>query len=135
MMFGFHNMSIVAIFWIAIVLIVFFSVFFSYRERTSRYRMIEKLADKGQPIPPELLANGRDGYYRYGYRYGSPIRSGIFLMCIGVALAVFFWAMTGGGNLFEGDRMPNWLPFIGIFPFMTGLARLLAGIFDRPPSK
>src|SRR5215469_15112742 len=115
-MFVFHNMGPVVIFWGAIVLIVFFSVFFSYRERTSRHRMIEKLADKGQTIPPELLVNGRDRYSRYG----SPIRSGIFLMCIGVALAVFFWAMTGGGDFFDGDHAASWLPFIGIFPFITG---------------
>ena len=53
-------------------------------------------------------------------------------MCIGMALAVFFWAMGGGGNLVEGEQMPNWLPFIGIFPFMVGLARFLGGLFDRP---
>jgi hypothetical protein len=80
--------------------------------------------------PPELL-NGRD---RYSYRYHSPIQSGIFLMCIGVALAVFLWAMTGGGDYFEGENMPSWLPFVGIFPFMVGLARFLGGIFDRPRS-
>jgi hypothetical protein len=52
-----------------------------------------------------------------------------------VALALFFWAMSGGGNIFEGDRVPSWLPFVGIFPFMIGLARLLAGVFDRPPAR
>jgi Domain of unknown function (DUF6249) len=130
-MFVTHGMSVVAIFWLAIVVIVFVSSFFRYRERTSRHRMIETLAEKGQPIPPDAFENGRDHYYRYGNSVGS----GIFLMCIGVALAVFFWAMGGGGNLFDGDHMPNWLPVIGIFPFMIGLARLLGGLFDRPRSK
>jgi hypothetical protein len=41
--------------------------------------------------------------------------------------------MTGGGDYFDGERMPSWLPFIGVFPFMIGLARLLGGLFDRPP--
>jgi hypothetical protein len=27
----------------------------------------------------------------------------------------------------------NWLPFVGIFPFMVGFARVLAGLFDRQP--
>jgi hypothetical protein len=45
---------------------------------------------------------------------------------------VFFWAMEGGGNFFDGDHMPGWLPFVGIFPFMIGFARFLAGLFDRP---
>ena len=91
--------------------------------------MIETLAEKGQPIPPEYLGNGR----RYhSWRYGNPVGSGIYLMCIGVALFVFFWAMTGGGNPLDGDYHHNWLPFIGIFPFMVGLGRMLAGLFDRP---
>lgn len=129
-----HGMTLAAIFWIAIVAIVFMTCFFNYRERSSRHRMIETLAEKGQAIPPELLTSDR-GYGHHSWRYGSPIQSGIYLMCIGVALALFFWAMTGGGNFFDGDRGPSWLPFVGIFPFMVGLARLLAGILDRRPAK
>jgi hypothetical protein len=132
-MFVTHDESVVAIFWVAIVIIVFVGCFFSYRERTSRHRMIETLAEKGQAIPPELLTNGR-GNGR-DWRYANPIQSGIFLMCIGVALAVFFWAMNGGGTLFQGERGPDWLPFVGIFPFMVGLARLLAGIVERRSAK
>jgi len=124
----FHGMESTIIFWGAIVLIVVLGNYFRYKSQTSRHRLIETLVAKGQQVPPELLA-GRD---RYSYRYHSPIQSGIFLMCIGIALAVFFWAMGGGGNLIEGDRIPNWLPVIGIFPFMIGLARFLGGIFDRP---
>jgi hypothetical protein len=47
---------------------------------------------------------------------------------------VFFWAMSGGGNPIgaDGDLHGNWLPFIGIFPFMVGLARVITGMFDRP---
>ena len=130
-MFVFHGMTAAAIFWIAIVVIVFVTQFFSYRERTSRHRMIETLAQKGQPIPPEFLTNGRC----HDLRYSNPIQSGIVLMCIGVALAIFFWAMNGGGNVFEGDHAPGWLPFIGIFPFMIGLARILAGFLERRPTK
>ncbi|HWA90395.1 MAG TPA: DUF6249 domain-containing protein [Rhizomicrobium sp.] len=119
------------IFWGAIVLIVVVGNFFSYRAQTSRHRMIETLAEKGQPIPPEYVG-GRGDYYRYR----SPIQSGIFLMCIGIALAVFFWAMTGGGAPFDDHgHMPSWLPVIGVFPFMVGLARFLGGLFDRPRDK
>jgi hypothetical protein len=132
-MFVTHGMTAAAIFWIAIVLIVCVSQFFSYRERTSRHRVIETLAEKGQPIPPELLTTGRG--HGSDWRYNNPIQSGIFLMCVGVALAVFLWAMSGGGNVFDGDHVPGWLPFVGIFPFMIGLARLLAGILERRPAK
>jgi hypothetical protein len=122
-----EDLSALAIIWAAIVAIVFVASFFSYRSRASQHRMIETLAEKGQPIPPELLTvTGR----RY-WRYGHPVASGIYLMCVGVALAIFFWAMTGGGLPFDGDHPHSWLPFIGIFPFMTGLARLLSGFFDR----
>jgi len=129
----FHGLDSTLIFWGAIVLIVFAANFFSYRTQASRHRMVETLAEKGQPIPPELLTNTRS--YRHSY-YGSPVQSGIFLMCIGVALAVFFWAMSGGGDMFDSEgHMPHWLPVIGIFPFMVGLARFLGAIFDRPRDK
>jgi hypothetical protein len=55
-------------------------------------------------------------------------------MCIGIALAVFFWAMTGAGNPFIGEHI-SWLPVIGIFPFMVGLARLLGGLTERREPK
>jgi hypothetical protein len=132
-MFITHGIGPVAIFWIAIVVIVFMGNFFRSRERISRHRMIETLAEKGQPIPPDAFVGGRDPYY--SYRYGNSVGSGIFMMCIGVALAVFFWAMGGGGNVFEDGHMSNWLPVIGIFPFMIGLARVLGGLFDRPRMK
>jgi hypothetical protein len=128
----FHGMESTIIFWGAIVLIVVAGNYFRYKSQASRHRVIEAMVQKGQPVPPELLAGGRD---RYSYRYYSPIQSGIFLMCIGIALALFFWAMTGGGNYFDGEHMPNWLPFVGIFPFMVGLARFLGGLFDRPRDK
>ena len=129
MYFG-HSMGVVTIFWIAVVLIVFFGNFFSYRERTSRYRMIQTLAEKGQPIPPDYLAGSRRSY---SWRYTNPVGSGIYLMCIGVALFVFLWAFSGGGNPLDGMDGRNWLPFVGVFPFMVGLGRLLAGLFDRAP--
>ena len=128
----FHGLDSTLIFWGAIVLIVVIANFFSYKSMASRHRMVETLAQKGQPIPPELLTSGRDR----SYRYHNPIQSGIFLMCIGVALAVFFWAMSGGGDLIDStDHIPHWLPVIGIFPFMVGLARFLGGLFDRPRDK
>ena len=129
-MFVFHSMGVIAIFWIAVVAIVFFGSFFSYRERVSRYRMIETLAERGQPIPPEYFIRSR----RYYGRYGSSVGSGIYLMCVGVALFVFLWAMTGGGYPFSTEfGSHNWLPFVAVFPFMVGVGRLLAGLFDRPP--
>lgn len=130
-----HHLTVIAIFWIAVVGIVFFASFFRYLERSSRHRMIEKLAEKGQPIPPEYLSSSVEHGGRRYYRYRHPLQSGIYLMCIGVALFLFFWALTGGGNLLDGPRVPNWLPFVAVFPFMVGLARFLSGLFDRPPQQ
>jgi sterol desaturase/sphingolipid hydroxylase (fatty acid hydroxylase superfamily) len=132
-MFDFGSMNVITVFWAAIVLIVFVISFFRYRERASHHRMVETLAEKGQTIPPEMLS-GNDNFDR-SMRYGNVIGSGIFLMCIGVALAVFFWALGGGGNFFNGTGVPNWLPVIGIFPFMTGLARVIGYLVERPRAK
>src|SRR6201996_2802078 len=139
-----HGLLVSAIFWGAIVLIVLISNFFGYRERASRHRAIERLAEKGQPIPPELLNGNGRGYYgdsrRGGWRRYS-LAGGIYMMCVGIALFVFLWAMTTGAfnSFFGGDHDihwggPGWLPFVGIFPFMIGLSRVLAYLFDRPPN-
>lgn len=117
------------IFWGAIVLIVLVSSFFSHRTRLAKYKMMETLAEKGQTLSPELLASLGNGV-----RYRNPVQAGIFLMCIGIALAVFFWAMGGAGNPFIGEHI-SWLAVIGIFPFMVGLARLLGGMTERRPPK
>ena len=128
-------MGPVFIFWAAAVLIVFIVLFFVSINRRAKYRMLEKFAEKGQPIPPEFLRGGRVDVGRDGdWRNGSPIASGITLMCTGIALALFFWAMQGWGNPFAGEHI-GWLPAIGLFPFMTGLARLLSAAFDRPRDK
>ena len=126
-MFDLHGMDSTLVFWGAIVIIVVVSNYFSFKNQQSRHRMMETLAEKGQAVPPDFVVNGRDYY-----RNRSPIQSGIFMMCIGIALAVFFWALGGGGDLMTAKgHIPNWLPVIGIFPFMVGLARFLGGLFDR----
>jgi len=130
----FDHMGPTVMFWSAILLIVFFTSFFGYLERRSRYRAIEKMVEKGQTIPPEMLSRHPMHYdTSRAWRYAHPIRSGIFMMCIGVAIAVFFWAVQGGGNVFADGHVDNWLPVIGIFPFMIGLARVLSAGFERRP--
>jgi hypothetical protein len=130
---NFDHLGPSAIFWGALLLMCFFMSFFGYLERKSRYRAIEKMVEKGQTVPPEMLGRSALPYDRRAWHYQHPASSGIFLMCIGVALAIFFWAMQGGGNLIDDGRMNNWLPVIGIFPFMVGLARLLSAGFERRP--
>jgi hypothetical protein len=119
------------IIWGAILLLVFIVSLFKYLGRRSKYRLIEKLAEKGQSLSPELLANLTNGNGR-APEDKNPVTSGIFLMCIGIALAVFFFFQHGAGNPFTGG---SWLPAIGIFPFMIGLARLLGAAFGKRESK
>ena len=130
---GMGPMSWPLVFWGAVVLLVFISGLFRYLTRSSQHRMMERLAEKGQTLPPELLASLGNGHSRDD-RYRSPVQAGIFLMCIGIAIAVFFWAMGGAGNPFMGEHI-SWLAVIGIFPFMVGLARLLGGLTERRPPK
>jgi hypothetical protein len=102
---------------------------FVYMSRRAKYRMLERLAEKGQTLSPEFLADlsGKPRYVRD--EPGNPIGSGITLMCTGIALGLFFWAMQGWGNPFMGEHI-GWLPAIGLFPFMTGLARVLSARFS-----
>lgn len=114
-------------FWIVIGVIAVASIFFHYRASVSRDRTIQMLAEKGQPIPPELTR----GDYR---KHRHSARSGIILMCIGIAIAVFFWAMTQPGAPIEisgGNAGNNWLPVVGIFPFMISVGILLGSAFGR----
>ncbi len=129
---GVNTVLVTAIFWIAIALIAVAASFFSYMSRSARYRMVQSLAEKGQPLPPELMASLADANAGTGPR--QSLRAGIVLVCIGVAIAFFFWALTGGGS-FVGVASVSWLPAIGIFPFMVGVALLLIALFDRHPPR
>jgi hypothetical protein len=120
------------IFWGAIVLFVLIGSYFRYKTRSSQHRMMERLAEKGQTLSPELLASLSQSN---GDGHKNPVSGAIILMFIGIAIAVFFWALGGGGNLFEGEHIPNWLPVIGIFPFAIGLGRLVGMIFEKRPPK
>jgi len=129
---GMGPMSWSVVFWGAIVLLVFISGLFRYLTRSSQHRMLERLAEKGQTLSPELLGRLGNGN---GHDSKNSVSGAIILMFIGVALAIFFWALGGGGNLFEGEHIPNWLPVIGIFPFAIGLGRLVGMIFEKRPPK
>ena len=102
-----------------ITAIVFISSYFGYQNRKRRQDLIEKLIDKGQTLSPDLLASLTNSKPQQGTIGGA-----VALMLTGTALGIFFWAMTGYG-------VPSFLPYVGLFPFAIGLARLIGRIFDK----
>ena len=122
------------IFWGAIVAIFIARGYFRSQERIAHYRMLETLVQKGQTLDPQTLSAiaPRDGDMGRWDRHQG-VGGGLMLMCIGVGLGVFLWALTGGSGLFEGTGAPAWLPFVGIFPFMLGLGRVLMCVSNKPP--
>lgn len=118
----------VLISWTSIVAIVITVFVFAYMKSRAKYRLLESLAEKGQTLTPEMLASINFKANWKSDEFSNPIGSGISLMCIGVALAIFFWALQGFPNIFLGEHV-NFLPAVGIFPFMIGLSRILSAVF------
>jgi len=115
-----------AIMWGGIVCIVLIGNYFSYKRRASRDRLLEKFAEHGQPLPPWLMAELGNRQDR------NPFTSSFILLGVGIAVALFFWALAGAGGRFVGEAgVPNWLPVLGVFPFLVGVAKLLGAIADR----
>jgi hypothetical protein len=106
---------IVAIVFMAIfgapVLIVALIMYFGFSRNRAMHRTIRMLAEKGQPIPPALLAPPAPAV-----RQRSDLRRGIVLVMVGVGLMVCF----GAWNDWEGGA---WA--IGVIPFVIGLGYLL----------
>ena len=93
------------------VLIVAFIMYFGFSKSRMQHRTIRMLAEKGQPIPAELLAPPAPAV-----RQRSDLRRGIILAMIGIALIICF----GAWNDWEGGA---WA--IGVIPFVIGLGYLL----------
>src|SRR5688572_10549643 len=85
-----------------------------YKHRRSRmiHETITRLAEKGVPIPPELLEPPRRG--------NASLRGGLVLLALGLALSLFF---SGWG--------PGWS--IGLIPGLMGAALLLAWKIESRP--
>lgn len=112
-------------FWAVIGAVIIANGYFIYQVRMARYRVMQTLADKGQPVPPEMLN---------GPRRPAPVglmRGGIVLVCIGIALGTFFWSMTAQ-SIFHGPiQSASWLPTIAMLPLMIGIALLAMAMFER----
>lgn len=136
-MHDFSNWDLGMIFWIVVGVIAVAAIFFRYRESVSRDETIRMLAEKGQPIPPELLGGESAGvwrgdgqaHYHFHYRRRNPFRTGIILVCVGIAL-MFSTSEWRNGHGFDPA---NWHISGAIFPLMIGVAFLIIGLVERRP--
>jgi hypothetical protein len=93
------------------VLIVAVIMYFGFSRNRMMHRTIRMMAEKGQPIPPALLAPPAPAV-----RQRSDMRRGVVLCMVGLGLMLFFGAV----NEWEGG---SWA--IGVIPFVIGLGYLL----------
>jgi Domain of unknown function (DUF6249) len=93
------------------VLIVAFIMYFGFSKSRMQHRTIRMLAEKGQPIPAEILAPPAPAV-----RQRSDMRRGIVLVMVGVGIMICFgaWSDWEGGS---------WA--LGVIPFVIGLGYLL----------
>lgn len=80
-------------------------LYYKHRKVQMNHETILRLAEKGLPVPPELMEPPRQG--------NAGLRGGLVLVALGIALSVFF---AGWG--------PGWS--IGLVPGLMGLALLIA---------
>lgn len=118
-------MMVAITFWLVIGIVVIANGYFVFQVRMARYRVMQTLAEKGQPVPLELFN---------GPRRAAPVglmRAGIVLSAIGVAFMTFFWSMTAQSWFHGPIESASWLPTIGFFPFMLGVSLLLMARVER----
>jgi Domain of unknown function (DUF6249) len=95
---------------VAIVAVIMFS---SWAKTRSLHRTVRMMVEKGQPVPPELLASPAGAPLRPWY----DLRRGIVLLAVGVGIVMFFGISAGWD---EGV----WA--LGLIPGLIGLGYILA---------
>lgn len=111
-------MDVAVVFWVVIGAIAMAGIIGNSYRSTQKNAMIERLIEKGQPIPPQLFESHKPYDWR-GFMIG-----GVILLAAGVGLAIFFTALITWQVKGEGQRF---LPFIAAFPIVIGGACLLIG--------
>lgn len=92
------------------LLLVAVILYYKHRKLRLTHETIARLADKGLPVPPELLDPPRARHFG--------LRAGLVLVALGLALAGFFLETDGPAS-------------IGLIPGLMGLALLAAWAIER----
>jgi hypothetical protein len=87
---------------VALVAII---LYYKHRRQRMVHETIARLAERGLPVPPELIDPPRRGH--------SGLRGGMVLLALGIALSIFMDEMHGSWS-------------IGLIPGLMGLALILA---------
>ena len=103
------------------VLIVAVILYFGFSKTRMKHRTIRMLVEKGQPIPPELLAPPAPTV-----RQRSDMRRGVVLLMVGLGIMLFI----GAASDWEGG---GWA--LGIIPFLIGAGYLLVWKLDSKKDK
>jgi hypothetical protein len=90
------------------VLLVAIILYYKHRRQRMAHDTIVRLAEKGLPVPPELLEPPVPRK-----AYSSGLRGGLVLVGLGIALGIFLWEVNGPWS-------------IGLIPGLMGAALLLA---------
>lgn len=84
---------------------------FKQRKLRMAHETISRLAEKGLPVPPELLGPRS--------RSSGAMRGGLVLVALGIALAIVLGEVGAPGS-------------IGLIPGLMGLALILSWYIERP---
>ncbi|MEY2880138.1 MAG: hypothetical protein RLZZ15_2518 [Verrucomicrobiota bacterium] len=106
-------------------------MYFHHNQKKLVHDTARLALEKGQPVPPELLAQLSDREKSYPRRRDEPgrdIRTGLILVAVGFGLYVFFSSFAMAS-----------MRYVGAIPGFIGLALLLYGFIahraagNRPP--
>lgn len=95
------------------LVIIAIVLYYKHQRNRMHQETILRLAEKGLPVPPELLQPPD--------RNPSP-KGGLVLLALGIALSAFFW-----------ERGLPWS--IGLIPGLMGVALLVAWRIDSRPTR
>src|SRR5258706_14454186 len=93
------------------LLLVAVILFYKHRRQRMIHETIARLAERGLPVPPQLLDPPRRGH--------SGLRGGMVLIGLGIGLAGVMYEMQGSWS-------------IGLVPGLMGAALLIAWVIEMP---